>query len=512
MGLKHSVSSLLGAALSPLKCCSTTKRSMGTTITASLVASFVLSGCGADRPSGIANQLDCFPQPSRAWIARTGTASDSAAARAATGGATLKAATIYVDRSASMMGYIAGATTMDRPFQDVIGTFPASLAEMGVETRFRAFGRTVTPPVRDGAALLKPEHYACASRDDEACESHIDDVLKIVEGQRDQMAIIVTDLWFSNSSVDTSALAALQPSLREILKDRAISVYGIAAPFNGKIYDLPAGQGQLGSMPYAGTHPLYVLVIGPDADVRAFDTRLQRSGSPAIAAGVAERGSWKRAIFTAAPTNEAELAAKPLSDGSSPLFRAGSSEVFNGLAVQQFTYNPDLDRPGAAKGNSATFPTWSGPDPSLFIPHSVWQGPTQLRVRVWRRRDNQCTSRSWIELNNLAGDWPRVEPGGKVDFHLEPGLVRQTFRQEGTYVLTGEMRRLSVMQDNPQTAWMKQWSLPMVGGNYVAPSGPMFPTLNINEFGRILQDALADTTEAQSRPVTGFTVMVHSAD
>ncbi|QJQ32446.1 hypothetical protein GV829_08275 [Sphingomonas lacunae] len=476
------------------------------------MASFVLSGCGADRPSGIANQLDCFPQPSRAWIARTGTASDSAAARGATGGATLKAATIYVDRSASMMGYIAGATTMDRPFQDVIGTFPASLAEMGVETRFRAFGRTVTPPVRDGAALLKPEHYACASRDDEACESHIDDVLKIVEGQRDQMAIIVTDLWFSNSSVDTSALAALQPSLREILKDRAISVYGIAAPFNGKIYDLPAGQGQLGSMPYAGTHPLYVLVIGPDADVRAFDTRLQRSGSPAIAAGVAERGSWKRAIFTAAPTNEAELAAKPLSDGSSPLFRAGSSEVFNGLAVQQFTYNPDLDRPGAAKGNSATFPTWSGPDPSLFIPHSVWQGPTQLRVRVWRRRDNQCTSRSWIELNNLAGDWPRVEPGGKVDFHLEPGLVRQTFRQEGTYVLTGEMRRLSVMQDNPQTAWMKQWSLPMVGGNYVAPSGPMFPTLNINEFGRILQDALADTTEAQSRPVTGFTVMVHSAD
>lgn len=470
----------------------------------------MLAACGSDRSARVANQLDCFPQPSRAWIARTG--GGSGGENPSGPRATLNSATIYVDRSASMIGYIAGATAMDRPFQDVIGTFPASLAELGMETRFRGFGRTVAPPVKDGQSLLQPAYYNCAQPTDEACESHIDEVLALVKSKPDQLAIIVTDLWFSNSSVDTSALAALQPSLRDILKDRAVSVYGIAAPFNGKIYDLPAAPGQPPSLPYAGTHPLYVLVIGPDADVAAFDARLKRSGSPAIAAGVAERGSYKRAIFTAAPTNEAELAAKPLSDGASPLFRPGSAEVFNGLAVQQFTYNPDDDRPGAPAGDESRFPTWSGPDPALFVPHSVWQGPTQLRVRVWRRRDAKCTATSWIELNNLAGDWPRVEPGGKVDFHLTPALVRQTFRQEGSYVLTGEMRRLSVMQDNPQTAWMKQWSLPVVGGRYAVPAGGMFPTLNIDEFGRILQDALADATEAQSRPVTGFTIMVHSAD
>jgi hypothetical protein len=480
---------------------------------AATTALFVaLAGCGSERPARVANQASCFPEPSRAWIARTASSNQNLAGAAGEARSTVSTATIYVDRSASMMGYIAGATATDRPFHDVIGTFPASLAEMGVEARFRAFGRTVTRPMEDGATLLRPDHYKCSAREGEACESHLDDVFKIVEGRRDQLSVIVTDLWFSNSSVDTSALAALQPSLREILKDRAISVYGIAAPFDGKIYDLPAGPGQLVSMPFAGRHPLYVLVIGPDADVQAFDARLQRSGSPAIAAGVSDQGNWKRAIFTASPTNPSELSAKPLSDGNSPLFRVRSTEVFNGLEVQQFSYNPDLDRPDAEADSAPRFPAWSGPDPRLFLKHSVWQGPTQLRVRVWRRRDNQCTDQSWVELNNLAGDWPRIEPGGKVDFYLEPGLVRQTFRQEGAYVITGEMRRLSVMQENPQTEWMRQWSLPMVAGRYVAPAGPMFPTLNISEFGRILQVALADATEAQSRPVTGFTVMVHSAD
>lgn len=469
----------------------------------------VLSACeSADRRTP-ADVRDCFPEPSRVWIA---SASGATAARAAVQATT---ATVYVDRSASMVGYLNGATVVDRPFQDIVGTTPQSLREMGVAASFRAFGRTLTDPVADSAAMMQPSFFSCQGQNRASCEaaeSHLDDVFREVAAKPREMAIIVSDLWFSNSNVDTSALAELKPMLTSILgSGRAIAVYGFSAPFNGTIYDLPAAAGQPTSVPHVGRHPLYMIVVGKDAEVAAFRDRLTRSGSPLIRTGVMPGGAVQQALFTASPTLPSALPREPLTPGASRQIKIDSFDNFNGLFVQQFRYQADERE--AAAATAVRYPSWTGPDPALFAPNAVWEGPTQLRVRVWRKRDDKCRPTSWTSINALAGDWPRIDAGAQTTFELLPRLIRNSLRQEGDYVLTGEVRRVSISQDiGPSMAWMAQWSLDHGAGGYRAPPGDLFPTMNIVEFARIMQSALADEVEKSDRPVTGFTILVRSGD
>ncbi len=426
---------------------------------AALVAiALLLTGCPP--PPRPTDALSCFPRDSRHWIARSGIVPGGAAANGEREGdaTTVRNATMYVDRSASMVGYVNGATQANRPFQDVVETIPNSLREINYATKFRAFGRTVSAPMADGSTMLTPGFFSCGTTPRDRCEvveSHLDDVFKMIADKPTELAVVVTDLWFSNSTVDSSALAALQPQLKAILaSNRAVAVYGFAAPFSGTIYDLPAVPGQPTSMPHSGQHPLYMLVVGPDADVAAFRSRLERSGSPLIARGVARGGSIRQTLFTASPTVPSALPKAPLSAGASPTISRTVFDSFNGLSVQQFAYDASV-----RERNGATHPEWSGPDPALFAEHSVWQGATQLRVRVWRQRDEDCTPTSWTEINALAGDWPQVASGGQNRFVLEPRLIRNALRQEGVYVLGGELSRLSIDANSPASAWMNQWSL-----------------------------------------------------
>lgn len=472
---------------------------------------FLLGGCdffggSARPPATIADQKDCFPEKSRDWIART---EEETVARTA---AAIPSATLYIDRSASMAGYLAGATTVERPFQDIIGTVPQSLRELGARSTFRPFGLTLAPAMTDGSAMMQPAFFRCGSGAREGCESRLDVVLADVAAKPDDLAIIVSDLWFSNSDVDTSALAALKPHLASILGSRrAIAIYGFAAPFDGPIYDLPAvGERQPTRVQHRGRHPLYMMVIGKDAAVAAFRERLKRSGSPMIRDGVMPGGAIQQALFTASPTLEASLPRAPLSLGNAPQISAVPFDTFNGLHVQQFRYDGSMRPPS---GQQPTYPSWTGPDRSLFAPNAVWEGPTQLRVRVWRKRNDACRRDSWTEINALPGEWPQIDSKAQTTFEMSPRLVRQALRQEGDYVLTGEVRRISINQEeSPSMAWMQRWTLAYDGNGYRAPADTLFPTMNIVEFANIMRATLADEVEKNQLPVAGFTVLVRSGE
>ncbi|MEI9852289.1 MAG: hypothetical protein WDN24_17145 [Sphingomonas sp.] len=70
------------------------------------------------------------------------------------------------------------------------------------------------------------------------------------------------------------------------------------------------------------------------------------------------------------------------------------------------------------------------------------------------------------------------------------------------------------IQPNPATAWFRDWSFSTADGAAAGRTGngAFFRTLNLAEFARLLENALADAAEHNPGPITGFTFAVEVAD
>jgi len=461
--------------------------------------SFGATSCGSER--GGVKGLNCFPEPARRWI------SVSASANKPVDGKMAKSATIYVDRSASMAGYLLGATQFERPFQDLVRSVPDTLREIGVSAEYRGFGTTIGEPVAPGDhAFERPAYFVCARRGGAGCESHLDQVFARIADDSGKMAVVVTDLWFDNSAENTSSLTALQPLLARILEGgRAVALYGLDAPFKGKIYDLPTSASATDAISYEGRHPLFMMVIGSKAQILDFGTQLTRSGSPFISKGLAS-GSIKRSIFTVDPGPEHPRDKTPLEFGTSRQLRPQTFETFGPASIQQFMLaDAGLPKPGVSAGGS---PSWTGPKPDAFVEDAVWEGPTAPSVSIWRRKDEKCTKDSWIPLGSMEGGWQDEAPGQRR-FSLDPGRFFARVGRNGVYVLTGELRRSSVDSPNAANRWMQDWNLTPERAAAAAAAPPaLFPTLNLLEVARHMENALATAAERKGGGITGFSVMV----
>jgi hypothetical protein len=459
-----------------------------------------LTGCGS-KVVDVDDPRSCFPEAARSWIHATAAAKPAETRKA-------DAATVYVDRSGSMVGYINGATASARPLQDLIGNLPAMLSAQQVGTRFKAFGTSISQPLTQAeqGSLMQPAYYTCAKGG--ACdnqESRLDSVFKEIAANKQGMALVVTDLWFSNSDIQTSALSALAEPLAEILStDRAVAIYGISAPFDGQIYDLPYASAP---MRFKGEHPLFVIAVGSNEQIAGLHESWKRAPSPYLAEELSG-GRVKRTLFTLNPAAKSEALASPLSETNHPaLSQEAVLESHEGLRLQEFVLNADSAfRP--APGTTA--PQWKGPSASAFIPDSVWDGRFDTKTRVWERRDTACTDADWLEAAPLNGLWSG-EGAGPRTFTLNPERLATELGRAGTYLVTGEVVRTEVASPNPASEWIRKWSF-APGNSSPARQGEngtaFFPTLHLSEAARLLENALATASRRRPAPVVGFAVAV----
>jgi hypothetical protein len=500
-------------------------RRFGAVLTATAMLS--LSACGgADKKLG----LSCFPKETQKWIWQAGAKGDANAKNGAdvhmSQPVAAKMATIYVDRSGSMVGYLNGADNDNRPFQALLGNLPTVAKIAGTESQFRAFGRNISEPIAvgDAKALQSAGYYSCAKGTPcESSESHLDQVFSMVAAQKDELAIVVTDLWYDNTLDGTGGPSALQEPLTQILADgRSVAVYGIEAPFKGQIYDIPAGGTSETSTPHTGTHPLYVMVIGSKNDVMELDRQMERSGARVIREGLTT-GAIKRSVFNIDPGLLRPANAQPISSGGFPDVRIRPFEAYPGLKVQQFALN--TQNPRDKKGAKANPPQWVAPKPDDFLPNTVWQGDLKADIRVWQRSgDEQCGK--WIDNGALVdaavvprgGEGEGAENGGgQFTFDLSKSALMTKMRRPGVYLISGQLTRTDVDSPNPANAWANDWSFASnEGGAVLAKRQAMFPTLNLNEVMRIMENALRTATQranvSGASGVVGFTVLVKSED
>lgn len=462
-----------------------------------LVSAVMLSGCD---PKPSKKGLDCFPPEATPWIYL---ANDTMARPE--GAPHAGHATIYVDHSASMAGYVAGDTTVERPFHDLVHTLPQTLREIAATSDYRAFGATISDVVADPRIFDSPAYFSCAAKGDAGCESHIDQVLTRVADQPGELAVMLSDLWFDNSQSETSGLADLKPPLARILASgRTVAIYGVAAPFSGKIYDLPTGNPATATVTHVGRHPLFMLVVGSKTQVLAFDKQLGRSGSGPLAQA-ATNGTIRRSIFTVAPGPDHPRQRAPMDAGTDPLFKTPTNETFGKASIQRFRLGEGamFGRIGKSVG-----PSWTGPRDDAFIDYAVWQGKMTPRTRIWQRRSEQCSKDAWTSLGTMEGGWSDAE-GGKQRFSLDPARFYGRVRRNGTYLLTGELLRSSVDSPNPANAWMREWNLTPGAAAMAAARPPMlFPTLNLAEVARIMEGSLATAAERHGGGITGFSILV----
>lgn len=471
-----------------------------------VAAAVTLSACPAKTPVGTG--MACFPKEAARWLASGAPQDEFAGRKDETG-----QVTVYVDASGSMVGYVDGATEAERPLHDLLGSLENMFPAGGSPLAYKTFGSRIRP-VEAGKhqQILAPGFFSCRGRAAADCdnkETRLDLVMREVEAQKGGLALVITDMWFADPASVTSGLVPLADPVENILADgRTIGVYGIPAPFAGTIYDLPGGA----SAKFTGKRPLILLAIGSKDRVRGFAQQLARSPSAFLAQGMSS-GAIHQALFTLDPSSDVARSSDPLSAGNDPrVRRATVLEAIANVRVEQFR----LERSGALRApkQPTNLPEWRGPNPEAFLDKAVWEGPLATRSLVWQRLGKRCVPTDWSSPVKFSGGWEAGQQGGQSRHQLDPASFAATFRRPGVYLVTGEVARTSLSQPNSATAWLRDWSFSTVQGTgqSAAEGAPFYKTLNLGEFSRLLENALADAAERNPGPITGFTYVVEVAD
>jgi hypothetical protein len=456
----------------------------------------------AQRTPSVPSPFNCFPEASRRWIAASEVASSGQDQSQHSG------ATIFVDGSGSMAGFLRGGRPGERPFESLLSDAPGSIGHVRGQISYQRFGAEPHPV--EGAdidALVRPSTYACRDCDNQ--ESRLDLVFQAIsELPADHLAIVLTDLWMTTA--DLAGSAALNAPIQSMLASgRAISIYGFDAPYQGEVYDLPSGRRGIN----ATRRPLYLIAIGRPAQLEALQESLVDSSSPYIHDAFAN-GDVRRALFSTEPEAATAANARPFNLRGAPalhnqvVLEAGPRT--RGLTMQQLRLSRSTARRSpAGQGGRTAAPSWTGPTSDALLDGAVWQGPLEGRTRIWRltREGSTCRPDDWEELRSSTSGW--LDAGGRFDRTYELDVRAMASQlNPGTYLVVGEVLRTDLDRPNPATDWMREWSFsPANEADMLASSPALFPTLNLAETARLLENALRQVDD-DATPVSGFSVII----
>lgn len=392
---------------------------------------------------------------------------------------------VYFDASQSMAGYTRAGR--DAP---VIADLIQLIADRAAATRqpvnYFAFGReTHAIPVDRARAYAGAAAYNCRACDNQ--ESRIDSVLRrVASDSRRAVSIVVTDLWLDNSSFQGSPQVALGQPLGQIITGGgAVAAVGVRAPFAGKVYDIPG----VGSYPLYGERPLFVLVIGPESEVADMVALLRSSGSPAFAA---ER--TKVALFSAGAALPRPVQA--------PKPSGGGVTVLPSLAILPGVPRYGLDRSLAGRQQGrivGRFDAGAGVRAS-----GVWHGALAADTNVWVLDDARaatCPATAFRREMRLPS-WPR-HSGTQAIFQLD-GTSAAALRPGHTYLVVGRLGVTRLAVPNPDTDWVRDWSLTPTGASQAAVAhARWYGTLNLADLVGLMEQALV-AARPRGRMTIGF--------
>lgn len=337
---------------------------------------------------------------------------------------------VYLDASGTMTGYVRPQFT-EKPIGDLL-----TLLTNGVGTPSRAalawrcFGDRIAPIVGDIDAYSRPDVYAtpkaspCGNQ-----TSRIDRVLAEVRKQPvGSLALIVSDLWLDGSEMASDPAVALGVPLKAMLEEgRAVAILGVEAPFQGRITGVPGLGG--GSFAGATKRPLFILLIGPEADLVRMIQGLRGSGAPSF--------SGKRlnvALFRG--RGRPRSVPLPTVRGGGISGRPGAYQIDKKLLAQQ---QGRLER--LVPGNER------------LLPGTIWQGPLSGIALV----ELQNKQGGWQILPKPLPVWSKSSDQRSLQFRLD--AVSLTGLPAGSYRITALMGNKGIARPNPDTNWLREWNL-----------------------------------------------------
>ena len=315
-------------------------------------------------------------------------------------------------------------------------------------------------------------------------ESRLDEVLDAIADPdaRMSLSVVVTDLWLENSGLIGSGRQALQRPLRSILGDgRAIGVLGIAAPYSGQVFDIPSQTGYA-AIPAEKVRqrPLFMLLIGPANQITALEERISREL-------FGDTDPEQRHFSLITPSFARPEASTPiLKPRGSGLMR---DYVLNIVGTNIPGFRIDHSMAGVGSELTAAIPVTEEriPGPSAY----------DLETQAWTLfpadPNRACESESWLTLDIQAAFTQAEESGAQsivLDvshpdlFGIRPGEIA---------FVRYELSVASLERGGPSTNWLEAWSFTSEDAPGLLADPPaFFPTLNLKEFGTILEIAMEE--------------------
>ena len=452
-----------------------------------LVLTLGLGGCKAP---DVLVPARCLPGGAPAAQVRSDAAADALA--------------VYLDVSQSATNF--GLGRGESAYRDFIAWLVDLRSEFA-EARSYGFAERIAEIdegvfVRAARGGVNPCGSGCGFR-----ESRLDAVLAAIAGpeSRGGLAVVVTDLWIDNSELIASARFALQRPIRSILADgRAIGVLGVAAPYVGQVYDVPIPSGT-STIPAGRVRqrPVFALLIGPPERVVELERRI--AGEVFMNVGGAPRHfSLFAPAFTVAGPVEHRLAPRGAGVERSYVLAVDGANV-PGFLIDRREVDPLVgDR---AAGGPALAASIAG------LGHAGAPAPAtyDLAAETWTlvppEPSAACDDGVWHALElGLALQHVTDADGPAIGLDVsDPALL--AIRPGEIVFMRYRVAIGSLQESGPATAWLDDWSFDADGAQALLSDPPLlFPSLNLAEFGRILEIAMGE--QVAGEPVAQGAVLL----
>jgi len=416
---------------------------------------------------------------------RRASRADAQAARAA-------AATILIDVSGSMAGYVAPprpaaparhqlAQPVEVPeprvFRDLVLSLPQIAAQVADKVTALAFGRAIRPlPLSDLAHAGQPAFYRDA-------ESRIGDALARMEAlPGDEVGVLLTDLFLTGEEVFGGA-AAIRAPLGHIMADgRSVGLMGIRSGFAGTIFDIPGGRTYNG----ATERPFYVVATGPLPAVARLLRRIEVELLAPLPPPPDSARRFQVTIYTKAPISGGPLALAMLPEAPAVV----TSSLTPGLApeISQFSL------PGAAGAAAARIPL-----ADLAIGPVLFPDIFTVEETVWAEASSRAAcSERWLRYRSLPRPLATVSHrngtlvlsvGGSSIARLPPGVP---------FLVRAKVTATGISEAPAATAWTRAWSLEArEAAAFVASRPRLFRTLHLREIAAMLESLVREDFQPQ---------------